>query len=418
MIGFTVAFIIVLAVSVALRVWLNGREISHAHAYRLAIPPPFKERLGVDEQQRTADYTVAKIRFATAVTLIEAVLLIGWTVGGGLDLLDQAWRVSGLPPLAIAVGAIVTILLLMLVLDLPLSAYRLFVIEERFGFNRVTGSLFASDAVKKAALLVAVAAPLAAVTVGVMENGGRLWWFHLWTLWMGFVVAKTWVYPMLVAPAFNRFTPLRDDELERRIAGLLSRCGMALGRIQVMDGSRRSIHGNAYVTGIGNSKRIVLLDTLLEALEPDEIEAVLAHEVGHMKRHHVQKMLAAMAVAGVGGFALFSWLAGESDFYAGLGISRPSPHAALALAMLLSPIVGVFLKPLATAASRRLEFEADAFAVGVADPRTLLRALTKLDRRNARMLTSDPLYAAFHHSHPPPLVREARLWAAARPLSG
>lgn len=413
--GFTVAFLSMLGASVALRVWLDGREVAYARAHRQAVPAPFQHRITVTEYQRMADYAVTKTRFGTVVMLIEAVLLIGWTVGGGLDLVDRAWRASGLPPLAIGVGVIVATLLLMQLLGLPLLAYRLFVIEQRFGFNRVTAPLFTSDAVKKAALLIIVASPLAALAVWVMENGGSLWWLYFWVLWMGSFVVKSWAYPIIVAPLFNRFTSLRDEKLERKIADLLNRCGLLLDKIQVMDGSRRSAHGNAYFTGIGSGKRIVLLDTLVEVLDADEIKAVLAHEVGHFKRRHLHKFLAAVAVAMLAGLALLAWLIGEPGFYGGLGISRPSPQMALALSMLLLPIVGVFVKPFATAISRRMEFEADDFAASQADPQALIRALSKLDQKNARMLTSDPLYSAFHHSHPSLLAREERLRKVANP---
>ncbi len=256
---------------------------------------------------------------------------------------------------------------------------------------------------------------LAALALWVMENGGSPWWLYLWVLWMGFFVVKSWAYPIIVAPLFNRFTSLRDAKLERQIVGLLNRCGLLLDKVQVMDGSRRSAHGNAYFTGIGGGKRIVLLDTLVEVLDADEIKAVLAHEAGHFKRRHLHKLLAAVAVAMLAGLALLAWLIGEPGFYGGLGVSRPSPQMALALLILLLPIVGVFVKPLAMAVSRRMEFEADDFAASQADPRALIRALSKLHQRNALMLTSDPLYSAFHHSHPSLPARQERLMKAANP---
>lgn len=411
---FTLTFLAMVAASVAVRIWLDGREVDHARAHRSAVPAPFRHRVTVAEYQRMADYTVAKTKFGAAATLIEAIFLFGWTVGGGLDLVDRVWRASGLPPLINGAGVIVTTLLTMLLLGLPLLAYRQFVIEQRFGFNRVTASLFASDALIKTVVLAGVASPLAALAVWVMESGGALWWLYLWALWMGFILVKTWAYPTLVAPMFNRFTPLRDENLEKRIAGLLNRCGYFLGGIYIMDGSRRSTHGNAYFTGIGSGKRIVLFDTLVEALKGDEVEAVLAHEIGHFKRGHVQMFLAALAMIGLLGFAALAWLAGEPDFYRSLGISRPSSHMALALLVSLLPIVLVFVKPLASIVSRRMEFDADAFAAAQVDPGALARAIGKLDRRNARMPISDRLYAAFHHSHPSLLAREKRLRDAAR----
>ena len=407
--GFTVTFLVALAGTVLVQTLLAMRQIAHVRAHRSEVPSEFRDRVPLGVHHKAADYSVARTKLAMTATGIDAALLLGWTVGGGLALLDHTWRAADIPPLAAGTGVVASTLLLMALLRLPLYAYHVFVIEKYFEFNRVTPRLFAADAVKKGLLLAAVAAPLAALVLWLMENAGSLWWLCVWAVWVAFVLAKTWAYPTLVAPLFNRFIPLRDEGLRNRIVRLLDRCGFVLDGVLVMDGSRRSTHGNAYFTGIGSGKRIVLLDTLLGALGPEEIEAVLAHEVGHLKRRHTPKYLGAMAVVSLVGLMLMGWIAEQPGFYVGLGMARSSPHAAVALVLLILPVFRVLLKPLVSSASRRFEFEADAFAADHGDPQVLSRALVKLYRANADTLTPDPLYSAFHHSHPPPLARLARL---------
>ncbi len=403
--GFTATFLAALAISVALQTWLAMRQVAHVRAHRSSVPSPFRDRVPLEVHQKAADYTVAKTQLAIAVAAVDAAVLLAWTLAGGLDRLDRAWRLLELTPALAGAGLIASALLLTALLRLPLFAYAQFVIDERFGFNRLTARLFLADTIKKGLLLAAVAAPLAAVVVWLMENTGGLWWLYVWTLWTAFVLARMWAYPSLVAPLFNRFTPLGDEGLRARIAGLLERCGLVLDRVLVMDGSRRSSHGNAYVSGVGGGKRIVLLDTLLDALDPDEIEAVLAHEIGHVKRRHLSRYLAATSLVSLGALLLLDELTGRPGFTQGLGVSQPSSHAALALFLLAWPVLGVFLKPPAAAMLRRFEFEADAFAAQHGDPQALIRALVKLYRANASSLTPDPLYSRFHHGHPPPLAR-------------
>jgi STE24 endopeptidase len=411
--GFTVALAAALAASAALRIGLALRQAAYVRAHRDAVPEAFRDHVPLAVHRKAAGYTVAKARLDMAATGVEAVLLLAWTVGGGLALLDRAWRAAELPAPFTGAAVMASVLLLISLLRLPLSAYSRFVIDQRFGFNRTTPRLFLGDAVKSGLLLVAVTAPLAALALWLMAGAEGLRWLSAWAVWIGFVLLRTWAYPTLIAPLFNRFEPLRDGALRARIGGLVARCGLTLSGVLVMDGSRRSTHGNAYFTGIGGARRIVLLDTLVDSLEPDEIEAVLAHEAGHLKRRHVPKYLAGMGLAGLAGLALLGWLAGQPGFYAGLGVTRPSLHAALALLVLVLPVALLFLKPPLSALLRRFEYQADAFAARQTDPLSLARALVKLYRRNASTLTPDPVYSAFHHGHPPPLARLRRLSAAA-----
>ena len=297
----------------------------------------------------------------------------------------------------------------MAILELPFSVYHTFVIEERFGFNRTSAATFAADLVKQALLMLLLGVPLAWAALWLMQESGRLWWFYLWLLWASFSLLMLWAYPAIIAPLFNKFTPLEDQTLQQRIQSLLDRCGFRSQGIYVMDGSRRSGHGNAYFTGLGRNKRIVFFDTLLKTLETDEIEAVLAHELGHFKRRHVQKRIVTMMLTSLGGLALLGWLIEQTWFYQGLGVQQPSNHLALLLFLMVAPIFTVFLQPLASWFSRKHEFEADDYAAEQASAADLVRALVKMYKENASTLTPDPLYSAFHDSHPPAPVRVAHL---------
>ena len=306
-------------------------------------------------------------------------------------------------------GFLLSAVLIMALLELPLSAYHSFVLEQRFGFNRMTPRLFLADAVKSGLLLLLLGAPLAWIALWLMERAEDLWWLYLWGVWIAFSLLLSWAYPAFIAPLFNRFSPLQDETLRQRIDALLAKCGFTSKGVFVMDGSRRSAHGNAYFTGLGNHKRIVFFDTLIGALAPDEIEAVLAHELGHFRLRHVSKRILALALSSLAGFALLGWLIDKPWFYAGLGVPRPSYHAALTLFMLVAPVFGFFLRPVAAYVSRRHEFQADAYAARHSDPAALSRALVKLYEENATTLTPDPVYSAFYDSHPPAPVRVARL---------
>jgi STE24 endopeptidase len=341
----------------------------------------------------------------------DSLLLLGWTLGGGLEWLDSSWRDAALQPLITGIAVIFSALLIMTVLDLPFSLYHTFVIEARFGFNRSTPAVFIADLLKNALLMVFIGGPVIALALWIMEASGGLWWLYLWAVWVVFTLVMFWAYPAVIAPLFNKFSPLDNEQLKQRIQALLDKCGFRSKGIFVMDGSKRSGHGNAYFTGFGGNKRIVFFDTLLESLNPTEIEAVLAHELGHFKLRHIQKRLLSTFALSLAALALLGWLAGEDWFYQGLGVSQPSPWMALLLFMLAMPVFTFFLQPLMSLLSRKHEFEADAYAVRQASGSDLIKALVKMYRENASTLTPDPLYSAFHDSHPPAPVRISHISA-------
>jgi len=333
-------------------------------------------------------------------------------VGGGIAAIDALWRHSPLSQPWLGLAVIATVALLMQVVNLPFSLWRTFRLEARFGFNRITPALYLADLAKGLALSVLLGGPLVLATLVLMERAGRLWWLWAWALWLGVMLVMAWAWPAFFAPLFNRFSPLKDQPLRERIESLLRRCGFASKGVFVVDNSRRSSHGNAYFTGIGRHKRIVFFDTLLERLAHPEVEAVLAHELGHFRLKHVRKRLLLSMAASLAGLALLGSLTAQPGFYRALGVPLPSTHAALLLFMLVVPAFMFFITPLASLWSRRHEFEADEFASRYASPAELATALVKLHRDNASTLTPDPVYAAFYYSHPPPLVRISRLRAA------
>jgi STE24 endopeptidase len=404
----TLVFVAFLIAGTALRLWLTARQLRAVRAGRGRVPVPFDARIGLADHQKAADYTIARARLGAVEGVVDGALLIGWTLGGGLAVLDRVWAATALPPLAAGAGVIMSALVLMSVITLPFSLYRTFLIEERFGFNRTTARLYAADQLRGLALLLLLGTPLVLLILWFMRGTGAAWWLYAWLAWAVFTMALSWAFPTFIAPLFNRFTPLADSALAARIEALLERCGFRSKGIFVMDGSRRSSHGNAYFTGVGNSKRIVFFDTLMQTLEPPEIEAVLAHELGHFSRHHVRKRLALVFVLALAGFALLGWLARQAWFYAAFGV-QASPHMALLLFMLVAPVFTFPLTPLAAALSRRHEFEADAYAVEHSDARCLAQALVKLYRDNATTLTPDPIHSRFYDSHPPAPIRVARL---------
>lgn len=405
----TLLFLVLLTAGTLFRLWLAQRQVRAVRAHRERVPAPFDTTISLDDHRKAADYTTTRVRTGMFEELIDYALILGWTVAGGLALLDGAWRAAGLGPLATGVAVIVSAILIMSALSLPLSIYRTFVVEERFGFNKTTAGLFIADLAKGLVLMLLLGVPLVAVILWLMASAGEWWWFYAWLVWTGFSLLLFWAYPAFIAPLFNKFSPLSDEALAARIESLLRRCGFRSKGIFVMDGSRRSTHGNAYFTGVGNNKRIVFFDTLMESLQPEEIEAVLAHELGHFRKRHVlRRMLLSFALS-LAGLAILGWLSTEPWFYTALGVSVPSNHAALLLFMIVVPVFTFPLTPLMSWLSRRDEFEADAYAAEQSDARALVTALCKLYRDNATTLTPDRLHSGFYDSHPPAPVRVARL---------
>lgn len=407
--SFTQLFLIVLAAALVTRLWLAARQIHYVHAHRARVPAPFKGRIKTATHHKAADYTLAKTRFSRVSVALDAGILLGWTLGGGLDYIDHAWRAAGFGELVTGAAFLLSVFLIMGILEIPVSLYQTFVIEERFGFNHATPKLFVVDLLKQTLLLALLGLPLAFAALWLMQQSGELWWFYLWLLWSGFTLLMVWAYPAVIAPFFNTFTPLKNRTLLQRIQKLLRRTGFNSRGVFVMDGSRRSAHGNAYFTGLGRNKRIVFFDTLLKTLRATEIEAVLAHELGHFHHRHILKRMITLFGLSLAGLALLGWLVQQPWFYSALGVHTPSNHAALILFLLIGPVFTFFLQPLAAWSSRRHEYQADAFAVRQASPRAMVNALVKLYKENASTLTPDPLYSAFYDSHPPASLRIAHL---------
>lgn len=410
---FTLVFLITLVASTAVKVWLDRRQIEAVRANRDNVPAPFGETITIDNHRKAADYTEARTRLGILDTVIDALLLVGWTLGGGLALLDAVWAGADLGPLLTGVAVIVSAMLIMSLLSLPLGIYRTFNIEARFGFNKTTPALYIADLFKGMAVTLVLGVPLVAVILWLMARSGELWWLYAWAVWTGFSLIMTWAYPTLIAPLFNRFSPLADDGLKTRIEELLTRCGFRSNGIFVMDGSRRSTHGNAYFTGVGANKRIVFFDTLIETLDHNEVEAVLAHELGHFRKNHVKKRLSVMFVTSLGALALLGWLAANAWFYGALGVEVASNHMALLLFLMVSGVFTYWFTPLASWMSRRHEYEADEYAAEQSDAGALTDALVKMYRDNATTLTPDPIHSGFYDSHPPAPKRVARLTALA-----
>ena len=408
----TPLFLIALVAGTLIELWLSGRQMGTVIQHRDRVPAPFADSVSAQDHRKAADYTIAKARLGRCGTIVDAALVLALTVGGGIAAIDALWRHSPLSQPWLGLAVIATVALLMQVVNLPFSLWRTFRLEARFGFNRITPALYLADLAKGLALSVLLGGPLVLATLVLMERAGRLWWLWAWGLWLGVMLVMAWAWPAFFAPLFNRFSPLKDQPLRERIESLLRRCGFASKGVFVVDNSRRSSHGNAYFTGIGRHKRIVFFDTLLERLAHPEVEAVLAHELGHFRLKHVRKRLLLSMAASLAGLALLGWLTAQPGFYRALGVPLPSTHAALLLFMLVVPAFMFFITPLASLWSRRHEFEADEFASRYASPAELATALVKLHRDNASTLTPDPVYAAFYYSHPPPLVRISRLRAA------
>jgi STE24 endopeptidase len=408
----TALFIAAVAVTTAVELWLASRQIAAVEAHRDRIPEPFAGRLSAQDHRKAADYTAAKIRLGNLGTLISAAVTLALTVGGGIAALDGLWRRTGWAEPWLGLAVIATVAAVVGVIGLPVSLWRTFRLEARFGFNRTTPKVFLADLGKAIALAALIGGPLLLAVLVLMDRAGRWWWLAAFGCWEAVTLLITWAWPAFIAPFFNKFSPLEDAALEARIEALLARCGFRSSGVFVIDGSRRSAHGNAYFTGIGRHKRIVFFDTLLGQLGAAEIEAVLAHELGHFRLRHIRQRLLVSSVTTLAGFALLGWLAARPAFYELLGVPIPSAHAALLLFALVVPVALFFTTPLGSLWSRRHEFAADRFASEHASAAELASALVKLYRDNASTLTPDPLYTAFYYSHPPALERIARLTGA------
>lgn len=403
--NFTVLFICFVLIAFAVQFWLASRHIRHIQQHEAEVPTAFKQTITLDAHQKAAKYTICKTRYGLFELFTGTLLLFAWTLGGGLEFFDNLIRSFELSPIWSGVTFILGISMLMAIIDLPSDAYQTFKVEQRFGFNRMTRALFISDAGKQMALSLLFGLPLLWVVLWLMDNAGTFWWLYTWLVWMGFSLFMMWLYPSFIAPLFNKFSPLDDEVLRSRIELLLERSGFKSNGIFIMDGSKRSNHGNAYFTGLGSNKRIVFYDTLLESLDHEQIEAVLAHELGHFKHRHVTKRLFSMAISTLLGLALLGWLMQQAWFFHGLGISTPSTYSALMLFMMTLPSFTFFMAPISSLMMRKHEFEADAFAAKQCNPEALVSALVTLYKDNASTLTPDPLYAGFHYSHPPAAIR-------------
>lgn len=406
---FTGLFVLLLLMSTAVRSWLNQRQVAAVLRHRDRVPDAFADQIDLAAHQKAADYTVARAALNRWDVLLDAGIALMLTLGGGIDAIDRWWQFAGLPPAWHGTVVVLTTILIVSAIGLPLSLWRTFGVEARFGFNRMTVGLYITDLLKGLALSLLLGVPLIFVILYLMQQAGSLWWIYAWLVWVPYTVLVTWAWPAIFAPLFNKFTPVGDETLKQRTESLLQRCGFTSKGVFVMDGSLRSAHGNAFFTGIGRNKRIVFFDTLLARLQIAEVEAVLAHELGHFRLHHVRSRLILSVGFALGGLALLAALARWPAFYSALGVSTPSAHAAVLLFMFVLPAFTYFLTPLASWWSRKHEFEADEFAAQYADARQLADALVKLYRDNASTLTPDNLHSAFYDSHPPALVRIARL---------
>ena len=411
----TLALAIALIANLGLKLWLATRQARHVALHQHEVPAAFAGTISLQAHQKAAHYTLAKSKIGLWDMALEALVLLGWTLLGGLDWLNQsllAWLGAGMAQqLALVVG----FMLIGGLIHLPLSLVQTFGVEQRFGFNNMTWRLWLSDMVKGVALGLILGLPIVWLVLWLMQAGGHLWWLYAWGALVAYQLFVIWIAPNVIMPLFNKFTPLEDETLKERVSRLMARAGFTAKGFFVMDGSRRSAHSNAFFTGFGASKRVVFFDTLLQQLNPDEMEAVLAHELGHFKHRHILKMMATSFVMTLLGLALLGWLSQQPWFYTGLGVmpnmSSANDALALLLFMMVVPLFTFFFSPLSAGRSRRFEFEADAYAVANSDGKHLAGALLKLYQDNASTLTPDPLYVAFYYSHPPASQRLARMTA-------
>jgi STE24 endopeptidase len=413
---FTLVFSAVLVLGLLTKFYLASRQIRHVARNRGAVPAAFAGTISLEAHQKAADYTIAKARFGMLEMAFGAAVLLGWTLLGGIDALNQALSGSSLAgwgSLAPQLALLAVFGLISGLLDLPFTLYSTFRIEERFGFNKMTFKLWLADLVKSTLVGIVIGLPIVALILWLMGSAGSLWWLWAWGVWMGFNLLVLVLYPTVIAPLFNKFKPLEDETLKARVTALMQRCGFAAKGLFVMDGSKRSAHANAYFTGFGAAKRVVFYDTLLKQLSPGEVDAVLAHELGHFKHKHIIKRIISMFAMSLAGFALLGWLSSQVWFYTGLGV-RPNltganDALALLLFLLVVPLFSFFVSPVFAQFSRKHEFEADAYAVAQTNGKDLQSALLKLYQDNASTLTPDPVFVKFYYSHPPASERLSRM---------
>lgn len=413
--SFTIIFLIALVICYTIQFWLAKRQSDHVASHRSAVPDAFKDRVSLEAHQKAADYTIEKGKLGLIDSIIGVIVLLWLTIGGGIGSAFEYWTAHITSPMWSSLLAVATVFLVMTLIELPISLYQTFVIEEKYGFNKNTIQQFAKDLFLQLGLSAAIGLPILALVLWVMDSVGTLWWLWAWAIIMSLSLLMSWLFPTVIAPLFNKFTPMQEGSLKDRIQGLLARCGFNSKGIFIMDGSKRSGHGNAYFTGLGNNKRIVFFDTLVNSLDEEELEAVLAHELGHFKRKHVIKMLVATSVMSLISLAILGWLIHEPWFYNGLGVEQPSNAAALLLFILVSPVFTFFMQPISAYFQRKFEFEADDFAASNAKATKMISGLVKLYEENASTLTPDPLYSAFHYSHPPAAIRIAHLETKMQP---
>jgi STE24 endopeptidase len=415
---FTLIFSAALVLGLLVKFYLSARQIRHVARHRDTVPAAFTATISLAAHQKAADYTITKSRFGLLELAFGTAVMLGWTLLGGLDALNQVLAGTSLAewsPLAQQLALVAGFAVIGGVLDLPFTLYSTFKIEERFGFNKMTFKLWLTDLLKSTVVGIVVGLPILALILWLMGSAGSLWWLWAWAVWMGFNLLILVLYPTVIAPLFNKFQPLEDESLKARVTALMQRCGFAAKGLFVMDGSKRSAHANAYFTGFGAAKRVVFYDTLLKQLSPAEVDAVLAHELGHFKHKHIIKRIVMLFALSLAGFALLGWLSSQIWFYTGLGV-LPNMNAsndalALLLFMLVVPLFSFFISPLFAQLSRQHEFEADAYAALQTDGRDLSSALLKLYKDNASTLTPDPVFVKFYYSHPPASERLARMSA-------
>ncbi len=402
---FTMIFLVATGCYLATLLYLNLRQNRAVKKSFDSVPQDFINNISIEEHQKAANYTQAKIKIGNIEMIFSSAILLLWTIGGGIDYLDQVWQSQTDNNLSLGVGVLISIMIIGSIIDLPFSIYRTFVLEQNFGFNKTNIKTFISDIIKALLITLAIGLPMIYLILYLMSIMGNEWWLYVWAVITTFSLIMLWLYPSYIAPIFNKFKPLDDVNLKNKIEDLLNRTGFKSDGVFVMDGSKRSSHGNAYFTGIGKNKRIVFFDTLLKGMEDKEVEAILAHELGHFHHKHIRKHMASSFAISLTGLALLGYLINKDWFFNGLGVSDPSNHTALILFALVIPVFSFFVSPIGNYLSRKHEFEADAFAAKHTNPKDLVSSLVKLYRDNASTLTPDPIYSSFHDSHPSASIR-------------